>query len=265
MSHRIIFSISSDFGFALAKDWLEKGFQVSGTYNTPSAKVDYLLGKGATLVKTNFLNKDEIDIACEQLSYVAWDVLCLAPATLNPIGKFVEIEIDEWEKSIYLNFISQMRAIHRMDAAKNTKNQEYPIILLFAGGGTNSATNNYSAYTVSKIAQIKMAELLDSELRDTRITIIGPGWVKTKIHNETINAGKKAGENYTITKEKLSDISITSLEDVVDCCNWAIACKKEVISGRNISLVYDSWRDEEFGNYLLNDSNLFKLRRFGNI
>ena len=36
--NRIILSISSDIGFALACDWLKKGFNVSGTYRNYSDK-----------------------------------------------------------------------------------------------------------------------------------------------------------------------------------------------------------------------------------
>jgi GDP-D-mannose dehydratase len=32
--HKIIISISSDIGFYLAKDWLNNGIRVSGTYRT---------------------------------------------------------------------------------------------------------------------------------------------------------------------------------------------------------------------------------------
>jgi len=139
-----------------------------------------------------------------------------------------------------------------------------PIVLFFAGGGTNSATVNYSAYTISKIALIKMTELLDTEITDTRFVIVGPGWVKTKIHQSTLDAGSKAGDNYDKTRVMLASEKCTPMEDVLDCCDWLIGSPKEIISGRNFSTVFDLWGSEALELKLIEDSNMYKLRRYGN-
>ena len=44
-----------------------------------------------------------------------------------------------------------------------------------------------------------MCELLDAEIHDTAFTILGPGWVNTKIHQSTLANKHKAGENYKKT------------------------------------------------------------------
>lgn len=263
MSRRIIFSISSDFGLALADNWLDNGHEVVGTYRTYSSKLDALAIKGAILYKSDLV-AEEIDFACKAMSEKKWDVLCIAPASLDPIGNFEKINIDEWEKSIALNFTSQMRIVHNILPSRNKDCEKGPIVIMFAGGGTNNATLNYSAYTVSKIAQIKMTELLDAEIPDTRFTIIGPGWVKTKIHDSTLKARTSAGDNYSKTIEKLNEKGDASLEEVVKCCNWTISADREVVSGRNFSLVHDKWGDKELDNQLTGDKNMYKLRRQGN-
>ena len=139
-----------------------------------------------------------------------------------------------------------------------------PCVLFFAGGSTNNATVNYSAYTISKIALIKMCELLDAEVPDIKFTIIGPGWVKTKIHEATLRAKEKAGNNYKKTIEKLSGNECTPMEAVLDCCDWLIKAPREVISGRNFSAVFDKWGSEELVKMLKQNINIYKLRRFGN-
>ena len=50
-----------------------------------------------------------------------------------------------------------------------------------AGGGTNNPFTNYSAYCVSKIALIKMCELIDDEYKNLNVFIIGPGLLKPKL------------------------------------------------------------------------------------
>ena len=43
-----------------------------------------------------------------------------------------------------------------------------------------------------------------------KFTILGPGWVKTKIHNQTLKAKSKAGLNYkkTLDLEKSANATI---------------------------------------------------------
>lgn len=183
---------------------------------------------------------------------------------LEPVGPFSEISFDKWSESITINFTNQLRFIHGLLPLRNKNTPMGPSVILFAGGGSNSATLNYSAYTASKIALTKMCELLDAEMPDTRFSIVGPGWVKTKIHEATISAGENAGENLKKTKEKYSSNEWTSIDDVVQCCEWVIKSPRELVGGRNFSVVFDSWGTDELKQRILNDKNMYKLRRHGN-
>ena len=53
----IILSASSEIGFAVAMDFVRKGFQVVGTYNTESEEIMKLKNNGVKLYKLNLLNK----------------------------------------------------------------------------------------------------------------------------------------------------------------------------------------------------------------
>jgi len=262
----LIFSISSDFGIALANNWLDNGHEVIGTYRSFNDRLKLLETKGAILIKVDLTSTIDIDNACINISKNnKWDVLCIAPATLEPVGEFIKTKFEEWENSINLNFTSQMRIIYNLIPTRRKDSDNGPIVLLFAGGGTNNATKYYSAYIISKIAQIKMTELLDAEIPDTRFCIIGPGWVKTKIHEATIKAGEiNAGENYQKTLDIINVNNESNLDKVVECCNWVISSSRDIVSGRNFSLVHDQWGTDKLNEKLKKDSNLYKLRRFGN-
>jgi len=157
-----------------------------------------------------------------------------------------------------------MRLVRKLLPFRNIGNAFGPCVLFFAGGGTNNAVKNYSAYTISKIALIKICELLDAEIPDTRFSIIGPGWVKTKIHDSTLKAGARAGENYKRTLVKLTGDDCTHMEEILDCCDWIIGSPRKVISGRNFSVVFDKWGTKELEKILLKEADMYKLRRFGN-
>src|SRR5437868_5671480 len=114
LPRRIILSISSDFGIALANAWLNQGLVVAGTYRTFNAALDRLRARGAELVPCDLADQSSVEDAVRQLQSVLpeWDVLVVAPATLEPVGPFLGSAFDEWEESLAVNFTAQLRAIH---------------------------------------------------------------------------------------------------------------------------------------------------------
>lgn len=262
----IIVSISSDIGIAMAERWLACNWTVLGTYRTRSAATDRLERAGVRLLQCDLAEATSVDACAKSLidDSIAWDALIVLAGTTEPIGPFGETDFDHWAKSIDCNFTNQLRIVHRLLPLKRSGGTLEPMVLFFAGGGTNGAPVNYSAYTVSKIGLIKMCELLDAEIPDVRFAIVGPGWVKTKIHDETLRAGVNAGTNLARTVEKLQQDEFTPMNDVLDCCDWLLSSSREAVGGRNFSVVFDQWQAESLVAKLRSDSNLYKLRRFGN-
>jgi len=262
-SHHIIISISSDIGFALAKKWLNEGHSVTGTFRTRSLLCDELEDMGANLVPCDLEDKTSINSAITSIkSGMHWNTLTIATGNQEPVGKFLTCNFESWQQSINVNFINQLKIVHGL---MNHKSALQSSVLFFAGGGTNNATVDYSAYTISKIALIKMVELLDEEISDTSFSILGPGWVKTKIHDSTLNAPERAGENYHKTIQMLENngAACYPIEKVIECCDWLLSSPRELVGGRNFSAVHDPWESDSI-ELILNDSNLFKLRRYGN-
>jgi NAD(P)-dependent dehydrogenase (short-subunit alcohol dehydrogenase family) len=139
-----------------------------------------------------------------------------------------------------------------------------PSIVFFAGGGSNGAPVNYSAYTIAKIALTKMCELLDAENPDCRFSILGPGWVDTKIHQETLRAGHAAGNNFERTQAMIAEGGWVPMEKVLDCVEWVLESPRETVGGRNFSVAHDAWDSPELDGKLNADGNMYKLRRYGN-
>ncbi|MDD5108732.1 MAG: SDR family NAD(P)-dependent oxidoreductase [Candidatus Omnitrophica bacterium] len=261
-----ILGIGSDIGAQLALRYLNQGYAVMGTYRHRGS-VRSLAQKGICLFQCDVAKKPEIKECINKIKKTAkpWDIFISCVGTMEPIGKFFDVNFNEWENSIIVNSTSQLRFLHELYPyrRKNTLNH----VVFFAGGGTNNPFTNYSAYCVSKIMLIKMCELLDDENNDLHTFIVGPGVVKTKIHAETLRNRLAAGSNYSRTKQFLkSNILGTDYKDIFDCINWCIDQGREVSGGRNFSVVHDAWkkRGESFVRQLRADSNKFKLRRFKN-
>jgi len=256
----VILGINADIGSNLANLFINDGYKVIGTYrkkkptNIPKADI----------YKCDITKKKDIEkfFATLKKKNIKWDIIFSSVGTSEPISKFFDTNFDIWRKSVNVNFISQLEVIHFLYKLRSGNKNS---IILLAGGGTNNPFTNYSAYCVSKIALIKMCELIDDEYKNLNTFIIGPGFTKTKTHLETIKAGKKAGKNYLRVKKFLkSSNQGTSFKKIYECILWGIKESRKVTGGRNFSVVHDKWGTNRLKTNLLNDTGKYKLRRFKN-
>lgn len=262
----LVLGIGSDIGMAMAGRWLEQGWHVGGTYRTASPGLHKLAAQGCSLWHCDLAHPEEVD-ACVEARLAAgdpWDVLVVAAGTMEPIGPFEKVIFTEWLHGLEVNLLNPLRFVHGVLPLRDRRFGKVPTVILFAGGGTNGAPEMYSAYTLSKIATIKMAELLDREIADSKFVVIGPGWVRTKIHQETLRAEMAAANSAEETRRRLRENDFNSMSNVLDCCDWAIHANRSAISGRNFSVVHDCWGDTRLEMLLEADSNMYKLRRAGN-
>ena len=262
----IILGVSADIGLNICKSYIKDGFQVLGTYRKFTDNMKEIENlQGLTLFKCDVTQEKDICKLVELVhdKGILWTSFFSSVGTSEPIGNFFEIPFEIWEHSIQINCLGQLHALHAL--FKYRASEITPNIIFLAGGGTNNPFKCYSAYCVSKIMLIKMCELLDDENPDLNIFIIGPGFVKTKTHLETIKAGHSAGDNYERVKIFLeSDDNGTPVEKIYECIRYFESKGKKVASGRNFSVVHDVWGNEELAVELEKDINMYKLRRYKN-
>jgi len=262
----LIVSVTSDIGTQLAHHYLARGHVVCGTYRSklpPSLEGNDRFHSFACDVSSP-LCKDAIKQFFTQ-SGLRWTVFISCVGQLDPIGLFFESDFETWADSVHTNSTAQLRALHASYPFRCTSDSSHAVF--FAGGGTNGVFRAYSAYCVGKIALIKMCELLDDEAPELNTFIVGTGWVRTKIHAQTIAAGSRAGINWGTTQAFAADASKgTSYTDIASLIDWGIERGKPVAGGRNFSVVHDAWREggHALENSLRMDPNKFKLRRHGN-
>lgn len=261
----IVISASSDIGYALSKHWLDKEIDIYGTYRTFSPKVEELKkNDNVKLFECDLLDDFSIDKACQNLKNFCpkWDILVFSAGVLDPIGPFENVDFRDWQNGIKVNFLSCMNILHQLLSNRNLSGNKRPIVLFFAGGGTNNAPKEYSSYTLSKISLIKSCELLDAEIPDTNFVIVGPGWVKTKIHDSILK--KKTGMPYQVTNKRYEDNNFIPMENVLYCFDWLINTDSKGISGRNFSVSSDMFGSKSLEKELENDQSMYKLRRYKN-
>lgn len=267
MSRRtvVILGASSDIGRDLMERYLDNGAHVVGTYRHHDGVAACAARPNLDLLPLDVRQPEGFAEIAGHLRTrgLAWDLMILCNATMEPIGPFLAIDGAAWQESVTANALLPCRFLQSLYPLR--RRGRVNDVAFFAGGGTNNPMTNYSAYCLSKILLIKMCELLDDEAADLNAFIIGPGYVKTKIHDETLRAGEAAGPGYAKTRQFLATAG-TPLEDIYGCIEWCVAQGREVVGGRNISVVHDSWRNggRELAAALRSDPDRYKLRRAGN-
>ena len=189
-----------------------------------------------------------------------WNVLISFIGTQEPFGLIDELDPKKLIEGINYNFTYQFASICQL--LKYRDKSSFSKVIFFAGGGTNNAPTHYSAYITSKIALIKLTELLSAEFDNIHATIIGPGWVKTKIHTPTLENGlKKSPSSYLETHRRFKENDFVPMSEVIACLNIIIKSIDNRYAGRNISVKHDDWKNVDFLNNEPLISSNYKLRR----
>jgi NAD(P)-dependent dehydrogenase (short-subunit alcohol dehydrogenase family) len=262
-----ILGVGSDIGARLAMRFAAQGAHVVGTYRSEGSVAELRSHGEIHIIPCDVTSPESVSRAVTAYGELQqpWDIFISCVGVLEPIGRFFSLGFDEWEDSVRVNSLAQLRVLHALHPHRRPQSVNHAI--LFAGGGTNSPFRNYSAYCLGKIMLIKMCELLDDEDPELNTVILGTGWVNTRIHRQTLRNQAAAGSNYTRTTEFLrTPEKGTSFADIFACIEWCIRSGRELVGGRNFSVVHDAWREggAELLAELRQDVNKFKLRRHGN-
>ena len=257
MSQALIVGIDSELGGNIGNHLHNLGWAVFGT----TRRKEFVSNSRFYL---DARDVESISAAIDSFLDVAqdWELLIIAIGTLNPIGKITEIDFSRWRDSFDINFLNQILLIKILLERTNTLPRMNRKVLTFAGSGTNSAPQNFSAYTLSKIALIKATELLAAENPDCTFLSLGTGWMNSPIHQQTLDAGMNAGGNaYVETKRRLENQEFGDPAQLLDFIDWYVRCQIGEISGRNVALQGDAWNDQDFVKTLIRTDDAFKLRR----
>ncbi len=183
----------------------------------------------------------------------------------GPIGKTSDSMMEDFAYTIRVNFLGtvQMCSVFAPLMKADIKKK----IVNLSGGGAASPFPHYSAHATGKIAIVRFTENLALELLDEGIDVnsVAPGFVITRLHQETIEAGKgSAGEQFYENTKKQMESGGVPPEKAADLCSFLLSSESDGISGKFLSAPWDPWREEEFQNALRNDSDLATLRRIDN-
>lgn len=193
------------------------------------------------------------------------DGLVTTVGVVTPIGRFRDIDIEQFTETINVNLISTLRAIKFTYEALSFSGGS---IVAFSGGGATSPLPRYDAYAASKIALVRLCENLAPDLGESgiRINAIAPGFIRSKMHSATLTVGpSSAGDEYfKRTQRILAENAEDNPDRAAKLTEFLLSDLSVGITGRLISAIWDPWEDREYQDLLRNDLNFATLRRIDN-
>ena len=184
--------------------------------------------------------------------------LVTAAGILGPIGALDAVPVAGLIETIRVNLVGTMLALRfalpRLQATGGRA-------VTFSGGGGTSPLPRYDAYAASKAAVVRLTENLAAG-GEIEINAVAPGFVATRMHEETLRAGPDAaGQGYYQRTQEQVRAGGFPASEAAELVAFLLGPHAAGITGRLISAQWDPWREEEFRERLRTDSDLAKLRR----
>ncbi|HGE72466.1 TPA: SDR family oxidoreductase [Candidatus Poribacteria bacterium] len=264
----IIIGGSRGIGKAVAKAFLKEGAKVAIAART-GVDIDIALKdlsiEGQVIGTITDVSKEQdIQNLLEYTlrKYKTMDILVNAAGIQGPIGPLAEVNISEWIDNIHINLIGTVRCCKAVLPIMMSKKRGK--IINFSGGGATSPRPNFSAYACSKAAIVRFTETLAMEVKDYGIDVnaVAPGAVNTRMLNEIIKAGEKAGEKELSEAIERSKKGGNSPEMAAGLAVFLASEDSDGLTGRLISAVWDDWKTFDDKTIVeINRSSIYTLRR----
>ncbi|MGA7159805.1 MAG: SDR family oxidoreductase, partial [Bacteroidota bacterium] len=251
-SHRIIITGGSQgIGFAVAEKCVSEGASVilvARNRNELQEAVKKLSQKSSKNHRSYSLDVGNLEDVRAFMKWVTDEKLEInslvnCAGVYGPIGKTPDVDLAELSKAIQINLLGTIYMCGVFAPALKSRGRKK--IVNFSGGGAASPFPNYSAYAISKVAIVRFTENLALELLsdDFDINCVAPGFVITRLHQQTIAAGNRTvGEAFYETTKKQIEGGGVPPEKAAELTCFLLSGESDGITGKFISAPWDPWQ-----------------------
>jgi len=267
----IIFGASGSIGISIAKKYYRNGHNLY-LYLKSKKKIPYIKKqfpkKLDQIIELKYIDLTNIKKLKKKLNqdkavFMKADILINTVGEQGEINNFFKLNIDNFVKTFNINFFSYIYLFKNIYPFIK-KNKDL-LIILFSGGGVTSLRTNFSPYSLSKIALVKLVEILSKEIKNKsiRINSISPGIINSKMTQKTLKIESSLIKNdELVNMRKQIKYSDKSLNKVFNLIEFLYSKKGKSISGKMISSRWDNFKDwdkEKIKKMTKND--IYTLRR----
>jgi NAD(P)-dependent dehydrogenase (short-subunit alcohol dehydrogenase family) len=190
------------------------------------------------------------------------DVLVNNAGVGGPKGRTEEVDWDEWEETVRVNFFGSVLCCRAV--VPHFRRNGYGKIIQLSGGGATSPRPRLSAYAASKAAVVRFAETLAEELRGTGIDVnaIAPGALNTRLLDEILEAGpQRVGSDVYQRAVEQQSHGGTPLDVAARLAVFLASADSDGITAKLISAPWDPWAEFAAHADDLVASDIYTLRR----
>ena len=268
----IVTGASKGLGYEVAKRFLNFGsnlvicsrnyFQIKDAYvklNKIKRKNQKIL-YSVTDVSSSDQVKKLINMTIKKFKRI--DVLVNNAGVYGPKGNIEKINWKEWIKALEINLFGSILLCKAVIPYFKKKNKGK--IIQLSGGGAASPLPLISSYAVSKAAVVRFVENLSEELKKYNIDVnaVAPGPLNTDMLKEVLKAGpKKVGKEFYNKSLMQKKTGGTPLKKSCDLIIFLGSKHSDGIRGKLISALWDDWKNWTRYKKILNDTDLYTLRR----
>ena len=216
-------------------------------------------GGVALRLRADVRDSEQIMTAADRMivHYGSIDIVICAAGIQGPIGPMMETSGKAWIETIETNLFGVVNVCRAVMPAMIARRAGK--ILVLSGGGAAAARPNFTAYSASKAALVRMVESLAEEVRDHNVQVncMGPGGAYTSMTDEILNAGEKAGWREIDAARQVRITGGVTAEKQIDLALFLTSERANHISGKLVD-VRDDWKRLERENV---HAELYTLRR----
>lgn len=201
-----------------------------------------------------------VETSIQKASHV--DVLVNSAGVYGPIGSTAEVDLSEWKRAVDINLFGPLYLFQALMPHMIERKQGK--IILLGGGGATTPLPNFSSYAASKAGLARLADTLAEELKsfNVQVNVIAPGLVDTRLQDEVLQAGNRAGGLY----EKIKSARETGAGAVppdlaADLAVFLASEDSGTLTGKLIAAPYDPWREWSGKADELNATPMYAIRR----
>jgi len=253
-------------GQAVARIFLEEGAQVLVTDAHPRRVQEVAealskdFGREVPAMEVDVRNVDQVramvDAALDRFGRI--DVL-FNNAGINKLSPVWEMDDETWRLVIDVNltgtFNCTRAVLPHMIRRRSGK------IINLSGGGAVGPFPRFSAYATSKAAVVRFTETVAEEVRahNVQVNAIAPGAVNTRLLDQVLEAGERAGADFLEKSRAQQASGGTSPAVGAELALHLASSRGDGITGKLLSAVWDDWK--RLGEASPMPAALYTLRR----
>ena len=221
-------------------------------------------GGTALPVATDVSDWDQVErlvaAAIQEAGHV--DVLVNSAGVYGPIGPTADVDPSVWTSAVAINLFGPLYLCRAL--APHFIQRQHGKIILLAGGGATAPLPNFSSYAAAKAAVVRLGDTLAEELQpyNVQVNAIAPGLVDTRLQDEVLAAGPRAGALFEkIKRARETGDGAVSPEIAANLAVFLASPASGELTGKLIAAPYDPWREWAGKAVELNATPLYTIRR----